>query len=240
MDDENFQVFKMFYQFNGDAPASSFTEFMGIGTQSDFQHYTHGMVDPTYTPIKINQLSDTNLKTVGGDSPQTYQQYYMDAKTQGETNVFNCCVSFNSNPTYINGLEETVHYFSSFADPMSDYYLDTDTAFIFHVKIRPRGFAKKWVAQDNDYNSYYQWNYIVHDIKVVIMLNEPIPYLEFNNTNLLTDDYVLLEAQDNEEGTLYVNSNMKWSIESETNEQYDVEYSEIEPDEPLYTENSNL
>lgn len=249
-DTDTTQRFQMYYQFDDDAPSASFTDFMGIGTEEDFNNYIqvriqHGedsLTGADYTQIKIGELSSTDLKLVGDSAPnKNYQEYYMDTKTQGETNTFNCKVSFNSNPTYINGISQYVHYFNSFADSQNgDYYLGNDNAFIFHIKIKPRGFARKWRNNETSYNNYYQWNYAPYDIKVVIMVAEPIPYLEFNNTDSLDDDFVLLKAQEADTGTLYVNSNMNWNIEEqETPTNYDVDYSDADGEVNLYTEANN-
>ena len=47
-----------------------------------------------------------------------------------------------------------MHYFYSFKDPLDgNYYLSNNTAFIFHIKIYPRGFARKWRSDETAYNT---------------------------------------------------------------------------------------
>ena len=248
LDDATKQIFRMYYEVpSGESPASNFTDYMGIGKESDFAQYKqieigNGNTDietATYTQIKIEELSSTNLKLVGAN--KNYQDYYMSTKIYGEQNTFNCCISFNSNPTYTNGLQDEVHYFYSFKDPLDgNYYLSNNTAFIFHIKIYPRGFARKWRSDETAYNNYYQWNYVPYDIKIVIMLDNLTPYLEFNNSTSSEDDFILLESGANNTKTLPVNSNMQWNINGQSStDTYNVNDSEAEGESNLYTESNN-
>lgn len=239
------QKFKMYYKITtGQSPTSDFTDFMGIGTTVDFDDYIKGEIangndeveESTYTQINITHLSSTELELVGASSSINYQEYYKNALTYGETSAFKCNITFNSNPIDSN---ET-HYFRKFADSNDECYLGQDKVFIFHINIKPRGFAKKWNEDEQDYNNYYQWNYTPYDIKVVIMTVEPTPYLEFNNSYSSNDDSVLLGAQSDDTNTLPVNSNMQWNINSQANTGvYDVTNSEIINGEPLYIESNN-